>query len=134
MIPGNLSERKRKLSPIYVAEQTINTVALLFLFYTGKKMLNSLTGEKHNTKCKLFMACFIKNSYKLSRVGTPLGFFFLKLGTRVVNISSSSSLGNKFATSPELNMLFMYSRKDSSLISLSVNTNVVFVSSIPARL
>lgn len=49
---------------------------------------------------------------------------FFMMGTNSARISSSSSLGNRLATSPELRMLFMGSRNVSSFMSLSVNMNV----------
>lgn len=93
-----------------------------------------LTGEKQSTTCRLFLARDIKKSYRLSCVGTLFGSFFFMTGISSFVISSSSSLANKFATSPALRTLFRYSRKASSLISLSVKMNVMPCPSKPATL
>ena len=67
------------------------------------------------------MLCFLETFVDLVMI-LLVGFFFSAAAVDVV-----------LFTSPELSTLFMYSRKFSSLISLSVNTNTVPFPSSPAE-
>mmetsp|Transcript_24177 Transcript_24177/g.45869 ORF Transcript_24177/g.45869 Transcript_24177/m.45869 type:complete len:383 (+) Transcript_24177:22-1170(+) len=97
--PGNWEARREKASP---------------------------TGEKHRQTCRLLRTRPMKKLYRLSHVSTVPGSAFFIAGRMSLTIMSSSSLGNKPATSPVIRIWLMYSRKPSSFTSESVNMKHTF--------
>ena len=94
----------------------------------------SPTGEKHRQVCRLSRTRLRNIAYRLSQVSIMSGFSFFATGRMSLTSMSSSSLGNKPATSPVIRIWLMNSRNDSSFTSASVKMKHTFCPLRPATL
>mmetsp|Transcript_785 Transcript_785/g.2044 ORF Transcript_785/g.2044 Transcript_785/m.2044 type:complete len:263 (+) Transcript_785:4425-5213(+) len=87
----------------------------------------SPTGEKQRTIWRFARTRSMKKDHKSSAVGSSSGCARDDLAYSTAlspRITSTSSRGNKFGSSPVFRKMLMYSKNDSSLISLSVKMKV----------
>mmetsp|Transcript_12091 Transcript_12091/g.51941 ORF Transcript_12091/g.51941 Transcript_12091/m.51941 type:complete len:253 (+) Transcript_12091:4700-5458(+) len=94
----------------------------------------SPTGEKHRQVCRLSRTRARNIAYRLSQVSIMSGLSFFATGRMSLTIMSSSSLGNRPATSPVIRIWLMNSRNDSSFTSASVKMKHTFCPLSPATL
>ena len=92
----------------------------------------SPTGEKHRHKCRLSRTRPMKKFHKLSCVSSSSGAAFFITGLKSFTSASTSSFGNKPATSPVIRSWLMYSKNDSSFTSASVKINATLFPLSPA--